>query len=353
MHEPTGRVAPWDGVRAACIALVLWEHAFEAPIVSLPGIRTGPVFVGSMGVLVFFVLSGILITGLLADEWRARGSISLRGFYWRRFLRIVPPAAVFLVILAVGASAGWWRVPSTRQWVHLLTWTVNYFKPPSEASHLWSLSVEEQFYLVWPVLLLTLGIARARRVLVPLVLLPPLLRVAAFQVSAAAGESMWHRTEGVVDALAIGALVALAAEQLTRSSRYMRFMRSAWPALLPVGAAIGALTTLFAQLWALCGQTIVIVCAALYLDWLRRRPATTSARVLSWAPAQWLGRISYSVYVFHLPIMLHVAPGQPWVHVALSIAAGHLSYHTIEAWARRWRTRGPGALPVAAVAVPS
>jgi peptidoglycan/LPS O-acetylase OafA/YrhL len=339
---PHRHIAPFDGVRAVAVSLVLLDHAFGSPSIRLTGLRAGEIPVGSMGVLVFFVLSGLLITGLLRDELARTGDVSLRGFYWRRSLRILPPVVVFLGVLALSTAMGWWTAPTASQWIHLLTWTVNYSKPPAEASHLWSLSVEEQFYFVWPVLFLVLGVARARKVLVVLLLLPPLIRVGAWSVSQAFGEAMWHRMEGVVDALAAGSLVALLAGALTNSARYQRWLSSAWPAWLPLLAVAGSLTTLWARLWSVAGQSIVVAASVLYLDWLQRRPDTQSARVLSLAPAQWFGRISYGVYVYHLPIFAHVLRGHPWVQIALAIAVGHVSYHTLEAYARRWRAHVTG-----------
>lgn len=348
-----GRIAPFDGIRAIAVSLVLWEHALGSPWVQVPGLRGGEVPVGSMGVIVFFVLSGLLITGLLRDELATTGTVSLRAFYWRRTFRIVPPVVVLLVVLAAGAARGWWQPPSSAQWLHLVTWTVNYSQPTAETSHLWSLSVEEQFYLAWPLLFVTLGVARARRLLVPLVLLPPLVRFGAWYVSQAAGEAMWHQMEGVVDALAAGALAALVAEHLTASPGYQRWLRTAWPAWLPVLLALASVTTLWARLWGLVGNSLVVASAVLYLDWLQRCPNTRSARCLSWPPMQWLGRISYSVYVFHLPILQHVLPRQPALQVLVAIAVGHVSFHTIEAWASRYRSVGPGQLPVPASPIPS
>ena len=149
------RLPGLDGLRACSIVEVMVSHLaitnrlpwIPAFIVALLGIR------GGWGVTVFFVISGFLITHLLVLEETRSGRISLGAFYARRALRILPPALAYLAVVAVAAFAGWVRVTPT----DLLS-SVFFFRnltqsPDLYTAHFWSLSIEEQFYLCWPLTL--------------------------------------------------------------------------------------------------------------------------------------------------------------------------------------------------------
>jgi peptidoglycan/LPS O-acetylase OafA/YrhL len=140
-----GRIPSLDGLRAISIGMVIFAH--------LSGTRFFPSFVagrrdlGNIGVRVFFVISGFLITTLLLQELAAKGRISLPLFYLRRSLRIFPCAYTYISIAALLTWAGFLRLRTT-DLVHAATYTVNYeVVRPWHTIHLWSLSVEEQFYL--------------------------------------------------------------------------------------------------------------------------------------------------------------------------------------------------------------
>src|SRR5260221_4908735 len=127
------RIPSLDGLRAISIALVVWCHV---------GDGRGMYSYGSFGVTIFFVISGFLITHLLAAEEEKRGSVSISDFYRRRAFRILPPAILYLLVTA-GLTSG-------VDVLHCLLFVRN-LNPGSEVtSHYWSLSIEEQFYLIWP-----------------------------------------------------------------------------------------------------------------------------------------------------------------------------------------------------------
>ncbi len=149
--QDMNRLPSLDGVRGIAILTVLGSHLSHSegfPIEWEPA--WGYVFNGSVGVLVFFVLSGFLITHLLLREEASTGAISIRTFYVRRALRILPVYLAFLIVLAVIAKFTAIDIPASG-WVSSLTFTKNFWGGQWIDGHLWSLAVEEQFYLVWPV----------------------------------------------------------------------------------------------------------------------------------------------------------------------------------------------------------
>ena len=144
------RLDPLDGLRAVAVTVVFLHHVFLG---SWPG--------GFIGVEVFFAISGYIITSLLLREWQHTGDLWLAGFYTRRFLRLMPALAVSVIVLTpIGFVVG--RHDAPRDGLAAITYTMDIFAPLTKArnggvfAHTWTLAVEEQFYLLWPLLLLTM-----------------------------------------------------------------------------------------------------------------------------------------------------------------------------------------------------
>src|SRR5580692_8626360 len=144
------RIASLDGLRAVSILLVLTSHS----ILGTHSFAFRLLFLhADLGVRVFFIISGFLITTLLLNERAESGGISLRLFYIRRTLRILPAFYLFVGTVAILNALGVIAVPPGN-WVYVLTYTLNFDPhPPWVLGHLWSLSVEEQFYLLWPLVM--------------------------------------------------------------------------------------------------------------------------------------------------------------------------------------------------------
>jgi len=142
------RIPSLDGVRAISITLVVMCHLANWKHISLPF----PTIYGSLGVRIFFVLSGFLITKLLLREHERTETISLRDFYIRRAYRIFPAAAVYLLVITIiyWHQLRWYSIAASALYVMNMQ---SY--PPWMLGHLWSLSIEEQFYLLWPFALKT------------------------------------------------------------------------------------------------------------------------------------------------------------------------------------------------------
>jgi peptidoglycan/LPS O-acetylase OafA/YrhL len=289
--RPAAYLPQLDGLRAVAVACVMAFHFI--PWVD----RYAPL--GTMGVRLFFVLSGFLITGILLS-WRGRPlAVATRVFYLRRALRIFP---LFYFVLIAAAALNIGPVRDTFGW-HAAYLSNFYFYLRGDwhgsVSHLWSLAVEEQFYLVWPWLILCAPERWLRPVIVATIVAAPLSRLA------------WpHPMDSVLptsclDSLGLGALVALAASH--KGAPYgagggppygMAGMGAAGAVLVAVTLALRAL--------GLGGQYQVVgldfgvsLLSAYVVAGAARGFAGATGRFLSASPVRAVGRISYGLYVYH------------------------------------------------------
>jgi peptidoglycan/LPS O-acetylase OafA/YrhL len=294
-----------EGLRAVAILAVLLYHA------GVPGFRGGFV-----GVDVFFVISGFLITGLLRREIVTSGTVSFSTFYARRARRLLPAA---LVVIAVTIAASWFILPSidfpsvagdgaaaalyVSNYRFALTAT-DYFGAEGQVSpllHYWSLGVEEQFYLFWPVLLLVAARVLGVRRLWWLVAFVAVVSFAAC-VALTTLEPPWAFYSLLTRAwqLAVGGLIALGVGLNVRFGR-----RAAVVAALAGLALIGAAIVLISETDPYPGLTALVpVTGAALLVIAGQRPQRISTYVLGSRPARWLGKISYSLYLWHWPLLI-------------------------------------------------
>ncbi len=286
-----------DGLRAVAVACVLAFHF-------IPGVdRYAPL--GSMGVRLFFVISGFLITGILLT-WRGRPlAAALRTFYLRRALRIFP---VFYFALAAAAAINIGPVRDTFAW-HLTYLSNVYFYLRGDwhgsVSHLWSLAVEEQFYLVWPWLILCAPERWLRPAMLAMVAVAPLSRLAFPN----AMDSVLPTS--CLDSLGMGGLIALAAPH---PAAPMKGSPTEWGGVGGVGGVRGVggvgavlvVITLTMRYVAVGGQYQIVGLdfgVSLLSAWLVASAASgftgAAGRVLSLVPIIAVGRISYGLYVYH------------------------------------------------------
>jgi peptidoglycan/LPS O-acetylase OafA/YrhL len=327
-----GYVPALDGLWGVAIAIVVGFHLFGFP------------FGGQAGVDLFFAMSGFLITSLLLDELRITGAINLEAFYLRRCRRLVPALvallAVYLIWDAARGRDGAWHVFLGGLYFSNF---VQAFTHPNVLhgtgiDHLWSLAEEEQFYLVWPWVLLLL--ARSRRPLrwAAAVAIALLAYRTGLLLAGARVDRVYRGPDTHAIGLLGGSLLAF---------RPLRMPE--WAAKLAV-ALFGLLAMVpeFSRSWWLLGQpllelvTVVIVAAAL--------SAPEFSEVLSARGLRWLGRISYSLYLWHWPIDWFFDGKLPLVVLLVSLAAASLSYRFIETPLRRRRHLETPAAPTAATA---
>jgi peptidoglycan/LPS O-acetylase OafA/YrhL len=346
-----------DGLRAVAVLAVLAYHASAA-------VADG----GFLGVEVFFTLSGYLVTSLLVAESRRRGRIALGRFLVSRARRLVP-ALVACIAGTVGAVAmlnppaalplrgeALASLAYVQNW-HLVLGDVPYgaaFEDPSPLLHLWSLAVEGQLYLIWPLLFLTLlKLGGPRAAVVALVLAACSAAAMAVLVDPDAPGRVYYGTDTRASGFLIGAALALA---WTPPRGYWRTGASrardvlGGTALLALLAAFVLVSEFDERLYrggfAVVGVATAAVVAA------GAQPAGATARLLSAKPLTWLGQRSYGVYLYHWPIFVWAVPlaeGRPWPEVVLidlaavvaTLLVAAASYRFLELPIRRGPRRAP------------
>lgn len=319
------RVIPsLDGLRAVSIALVLVAHADGTRHFATWDI---PLDLGAFGVRMFFVISGYLITSILLAELRQKGTISLRRFYFRRTLRLFPACYFLIGVTAVLAAAGVVQL-ARRDLIFGATYTMDYFDGRGwPLGHLWSLAVEEQFYLIWPLTLRSLRASRGKKVLLGVLLLAPLGRLAWPYVGPAFNFLRWS------DALGTGCLLAAMREELYGMRGYSRLLGSRWFFLVPM-AGIGAAWIPFWKIRMLLGETTANVAIALSIDWAMRNSKGLVGRFLNQPTVSFIGVLSYSLYLWQQPF-LNRGSEKPYcafpLNILLAFTLALVSYVAIEA----------------------
>jgi peptidoglycan/LPS O-acetylase OafA/YrhL len=291
------RIPSLDGLRALSIAMVLWGHLYGTR--NYWWAQGGFWDVGELGVRFFFVISGLLITRLLLQEVADTGQIDLKRFYFRRTLRIFLPYYAFLLFLLLARPLGWFALTDS-DLAYGFTYTSNYHLTRSwSIGHTWSLSVEEQFYLLWPAALLWLGVSRGLLVSGLVLLLCPVLRLAWFWFWPERTDGIGHQFETVADALALGCLLAGKAywPEPVRAF-YEWILQSRLMMAVPLVAIVTNAMHEHPLLFFFLGHTVVNVCAALCIDWAVRRQAGLIGRTLNSRPLVWIGVMSYSLYLW-------------------------------------------------------
>lgn len=362
-HE--ARILGLDGLRGlAAVGIVLVHSAGMPGFPSLPGIKWVVGFLGGHSVPLFFALSGYLITRLLLKEEASHGRINLKNFYARRALRILPAAMVYLGALAILSPLLGLRVKA-QELLASVFWYRNFLYNGRAAwalkldggeyftGHYWSLSVEEHFYFIWPLLLLL--VPRRQRIallLVPLLILP-IWRLYNMKVSSIGGLNYW-RTDLICDYLVMGALMAVLEHRWSLSPAWTRFWASWW--LLPafmlavnsnllvnwIGAQVGGAEKL--TRWVAASTEVVFGGIGLVLlvgVAVHGRRAWLDAWLNS-RPMVWLGAISFSLYLWQQPFCESEMRLTGWsfpLNLLGAFGAAIASHYLIERPFLRWRHR--------------
>jgi peptidoglycan/LPS O-acetylase OafA/YrhL len=326
-----------DGVRAIAVLLVMVGHL-------------GLVYAGGLGVDIFFVLSGYLITAILVSEFSATGQISLKKFYARRALRILPAVILLLLVLNIFVTisqpsdqAATLRWDSLGALFYIANWLRAFGRDLGILGHLWSLSIEEQFYLLWPI---TLGFLLSRKLSTNQIILVVALAVILVNLDRfylyhgiQSFNRIYNGLDTRADALLIGCALGLSGYDLfsSRIVGLLGLIGAAFVACVlfrgypvpadfqvPFGLTIGG--TLFAL-------GVVFALAAI----LSNRESIFG-KVLRLPPLVWTGRLSYGLYLWHYPVFTFVGawfPEMPTLQLmALKVFATFLcatiSYYSLE-----------------------
>ncbi|HLM18111.1 MAG TPA: acyltransferase family protein, partial [Acidimicrobiia bacterium] len=358
-----------DGIRAFAVAAVLFYHAGQSWAVG-----------GFLGVDTFFVLSGFLITTLLITEWTNRSTIDLLAFWVRRARRLLP--ALLLVMVGIVVYAAVFAAPGELQRTradsfaslgYVANWRFIFsgqsyfdqFSQPSPLRHMWSLAIEEQFYLVWPLVVAgLLWWRRSLRVLlaacVVMIAASAVLMAALYQPGSDPSR-VYYGTDTRAQSLLIGAVVGILL--------FMHGPLRSFGARLAirVAAVVGAGYTLW-LFWRMSERTDALYQGGFLFAALAVSAVIVSVvqpdrgvlgRFLSLAPLRWVGRISYGLYLWHWPVYLTLTQTRTgldgfWllaVRIAVSVAFATLSFYALERPIRAGTFRIPKTPVVAFVAV--
>jgi peptidoglycan/LPS O-acetylase OafA/YrhL len=325
------RLPSLDGIRALSILAVLFGHLAGTRHAYRPLPFMGALAI--MGVRIFFVLSGFLITFLLLQEQERTGAISLRNFYLRRMLRIFPAFYAFLFAIAVFKVGGLLHLP----WSSLATaasFLTDFRVSDWNVGHFWSVSTEEQFYLLWPALLVFAGGPKALKIGLTAMVFTPFLSGALSKLDFP-HLGMFFLS---VNAIATGCVLAGARSRLHANAGYMRFLRSKWLGMFPF-------STVPFSCWQGHGAVVLYGFAAVCIAVLIDRVMTVSdgfAAFLNWRPIAFLGAMSYSLYIWQQIFlnrwtdnMLTAFP----LNLVLTAVCALLSFYLIERPALSWKSR--------------
>lgn len=379
------RVLGLDGLRALAVALVVVFHLF-------PGTLVG----GYLGVDIFFVISGFIITRLLLIERTSTGRIAL-GAFWKRRARRLLPALIALLLVCTSVAAlisGDVLVGVGGQLLAALTFSSNWYflvtgadyfahANPELYRNLWSLAVEEQFYLLWPLIMLVLiaRLARTGRIVTLSILTAASAIAMAVLVTPGDPTAVYFGTGTHAFGLTLGALVAVVSQWWSsRELEWSRAARTSWAGIGVVSlAGLVALSVVMPgeAVWAYQGGLVAVailsaaaICAVLV-------PGSPVARALEWAPLTWVGVRSYGIYLWHWPVAVLLSaalptwtshPGLSWalggIAALLTVAAAAVSFRFVETpirihgyrataarWAAGWRSGLRPAIASGAVAV--
>lgn len=299
-----------DGVRAIAVLVVMAGHL-------------NFIYAGGLGVDIFFVLSGYLITAILLAEFAVTGRIDLKKFYARRALRILPAVILLLLVLNVFAAitqprehAATLRWDSLGALFYIANWLRAFGRDLGILGHLWSLSIEEQFYLLWPI---TLAFLLSRKLSANQVLVVIGCLIAAVNVDRIclyrgieSFNRIYNGLDTRADALLVGCALALFADRIL-STRI-------WAGLGIIGAVFVAYVLFLAYpvpsnlqvpFGLTIGGTLFALGTAFFLAAIHFNPRAILVRWLALPPLVWTGRISYGLYLWHFPVFTVAGAGFP------------------------------------------
>jgi peptidoglycan/LPS O-acetylase OafA/YrhL len=346
------RIPGLDGFRAIAIVLVILAHLRD----TLPEFhdRWRVFHSGNLGVMIFFVISGYLITRLMLNEHEKTGRVSLKAFYLRRAFRIFPALYTYyftIVILALAGIFVMWE----KTLINAAFFVTNYkhYWTPDDGpnywlvGHFWTLSLEEQFYLFWPAVFCLFKRKRALVTAVVLIASIQVLRGISYYFDASSRGQIDMMLHTSLDSIMMGCLLALM-ESTPRFRRVIDFLASHWMAALAVlyflipafsGVLLGAQNRIYV---ATLGRLISFFWISVLVIWGTRSENTWAGRALNFRPVVFVGTLSYSLYLWQ---QLFLGPvNTSWFgrfpqNLGCAFVAALLSYYCVEQPFLRLRKR--------------
>jgi peptidoglycan/LPS O-acetylase OafA/YrhL len=346
------RLASLDGLRAISVLLIICAHGFASR--GLPAwltLATGAIFQGGLGVQIFFTLSGFLITTILLEEKRREGTISIRNFYARRLARILPANYFYLAALSILAIAGIITI-STNNLAAAAGYVLNYqrtWRADDGAGywyvgHLWTLCIEQQFYLVWPFAILAFSKRNLLRLCVALIFLLPVLRVIHYYAFPSVRAQLGLFFHTGADCIFVGSLAAILAGEPWNLRKRAGDLHWLWPALAGAWLLWGVVWSRAWGGWWNVGPSRAVISGAtvLLMFWLTVHPSSAFGKILNSRPLIYFGSVSYGLFLWQ-QLFLNNASGKSLTQIAaglfaafaISVISYELAEKRIGAWARR------------------
>lgn len=340
----SSRIPSLDGLRAVSIIAVTMAHWLPEIGSPLSEWWNWVKLLGAPGVNIFFVISGFLITNLLLKELEKTGRISLSGFYIRRTLRIIPAYLVMLAVIAgLTLLAGHQLV--AREWIPALTYTSNLVPWPGVTGlgHIWSLCVEEHFYLAWPFMLVVVGCRRAPWALAVVLLVSPALR---FMLSNRPGwPDIDYFTPTRLDTIVVGCLLAYYARS-SWGKRAECWVQRHGDLLIIIGVALLVISVAILSRsgkYVLGPKALVeAVAVAAVIFGAVKAPHCVIGRLLNQRPFIVIGILSYSLYLAQPFTGVTSWSGYPlswWWGLPLTFGYALFSYFVVERTFLIWKDR--------------
>lgn len=333
-----GYIPGLDGIRAIAVLIVIIAHFGLTTLVP-----------GGFGVTVFFFISGFLITRLLLAEARTKGKIHLKDFYIRRIVRLYP-ALIFMVVgstaLYLGLGQGG---PKPLEFTAALGYFTNIYQVAVRAegelpfmpwTHLWSLAVEEHFYLIFPLLMVVFGVFKRRLIwaLMGLLALVPLWRLFTYSTfeTLPVIDYNYMMTDARIDSIVWGCLLSVLLDKDVREGLFQKLI--GWLPIIGAGAILLLCFALrdesFRYIWrySLQGAALFVLVLNLYFF----QPVRWSLGILELWPLVWMGRLSYPLYLWHFPVLdlshRFMEPGLKQLSVAIvgSLGISIFSFFLVE-----------------------
>lgn len=339
------RITSLDGLRGVAIIFVILGHAKGTIDLSNAWINQSSIVWGNsgLGVRLFFVLSGYLITIIIDTEAKQSENkkLNLKWFYVKRVLRIFPSFYIFISAVFLLNIWSSWNITS-REFISAATFTWNYSAFWNEnisnegrwfLGHLWSLSLEEQFYIFWPFVFMLLPSRLLRKTILVVILCLPFIRVASYFLFPFQRGLLGMMFHTAIDGILVGCLIALLAQKM-QSNLWIEKLNKYVLALVAVPLFLSPLLESWVSGYSISiGRTIDAVCLGLFIAWLHRNPHSLFSKALSNHVLVYIGKLSYGLYLWQQLFLTELnttISGIFPLNILFCFLAAIISYYAVE-----------------------